>query len=399
MMQKAISGNAKIVRDINRSMILNIIRKNQPISRSRIAGMTGLNKSTVSSIVTDLLKEELVYEQKNEDRNVGRNPIDLSIRLGRSLIGAINIDSAVTCIAVVDIDGTILAESKFDTKPGDPKIFISRCVKRLQTLCSRSDVRKLEGLGVSVAGIVDSKDLVVDFAPNLGWEDFNIGQEFLKHMPDLKIIAVGNDAKASALAELWFGAQKGGLSNFVFLSIGDGIGSGVVVEGKLLQGEFQAAGEVGHMILIEGGEKCVCGNNGCWERYASDTATVKRFLYEKHQDRGLLNHFQIDDILKLAENGDSTAIKVLTETGEFLGLGIATIVKAFDPHAIIIGGRITRAWDIIYPRILQEVEKRAFYGRNKNIIITPTSLNVRPRLLGAATLAIKEIFDDYKITI
>ncbi len=361
--------------------------------------MTGLNKSTVSSIVTDLLKEELVYEQKNEDRNVGRNPIDLSIRLGRSLIGAINIDSAVTCIAVVDIDGTILAESKFDTKPGDPKTFISRCVKRLQTLCSRSDVRKLEGLGVSVAGIVDSKDLVVDFAPNLGWEDFNIGQEFLKHMPDLKIIAVGNDAKASALAELWFGAQKGGLSNFVFLSIGDGIGSGIVVEGKLLQGEFQAAGEVGHMILIEGGEKCVCGNNGCWERYASDTATVKRFLFEKHQDPGLLNHLQLDDILKLAENGDSTAIKVLTETGEFLGLGIATIVKAFDPHAIIIGGRITRAWDIIYPRILQEVEKRAFYGRNKNIIITPTSLNVRPRLLGAATLAIKEIFDDYKITI
>jgi predicted NBD/HSP70 family sugar kinase len=398
-MQKTISGNAKIVRDINRAMILNIIRKNQPISRSTIARMTGLNKSTVSSIVTDLLQEELVYEQVKEDRNVGRNPIDLSLKLGRSFIGAINIDSAFTYIGVVDIDGSILAESKFDTRPANPASFISLCVKKLNSLCSKANIKKLEGLGISVAGIVDSIDLVVDFAPNLGWEDLNIGKEFLKHLPELKIIAVGNDAKSSALAELWFGEQGVDLSNFVFLSIGDGIGAGIVVEGKLLQGEFQAAGEVGHMILIEGGDKCVCGNYGCWERYGSDIATVKRYLKEKKRDNRIPDDFSIDEILKLSNNGDEIAKKVLTETGEFLGLGIATIVKAFDPHAIIIGGRITQAWNIIYPQILKEVEKRAFYSRNKNIIIIPTSLRVSPRLLGAATLAIKEIFDDYKITI
>ncbi len=398
-MQKTISGNAKIVRNINRAMILNLIRKNQPISRTKIAKMTGLNKSTVSSIVTDLLQEELVFEQINADRNVGRNPIDLSLKLGKSLIGAINIDSAVTCLAVVDIDGSILTESKFDTKPEIPEKFISQCVEELNILCRRLNVGKLEGLGISVAGIVDSKDLMVDFAPNLGWEDFNIGEEFLKHLPDLQIIAVGNDAKSSALAELWFGGQGVTLSNFVFLSIGDGIGSGVVVEGKLLEGEFQAAGEVGHMILIEGGEQCVCGNYGCWERYASDTATVKRYLKEKYGSTDQHNNLIIDDILEMANNGNELARKVLNETGDYLGLGIANIVKAFDPHAIIIGGRITRAWDIIYPQILKEVEKRAFYGRHKNIIILPTSLKVRPRLLGAATLAIKEIFDDYKIMI
>ncbi len=397
-MQKTISGNAKIVRDINRSMILNIIRKNQPISRARIAKMTGLNKSTVSSIVADLINEELIYEQINQDRNIGRNPIDLSIKLGRSLIGAINIDSAVTCIAIVDIDGTILAESKFDTKPKDPKSFVSLCVRKLKALCKRSKIEKLEGLGISVAGIVDSRVLRVDFAPNLGWENFNIGEEFIKHMPDLKIIAVGNDAKASALAELWFGDQGADLSNFVFLSVGDGIGAGIVVEGKLLQGEFQAAGEVGHLILIEGGEQCVCGNYGCWERYASDTATVKRYC-SKIKNKASDENCTLDYILKKAEQGDEIATDVLNETGDFLGLGIATIVKAYDPHAIVIGGRITSAWDIIHPRILEEVEKRAFYGRHKNIIIIPTSLKIRPRLLGAATLAIKEIFDDYKIMI
>lgn len=397
-MQKTISGNAKIVRDINRAMILNMIRKNQPISRSKIASLTGLNKSTVSSIVSDLLEEELVFEQINADRNVGRNPIDLSLKLGRSFIGAVNIDSAVTYLAVADIDGSIQGESNFETRPDDPKEFINRCVKELNSLCVRLEIDKLEGLGISVAGIVDSKDLIVDFAPNLGWEDFKIGDEFLKHMKDLKIIAVGNDAKASALAELWFG-QGVDLSNFVFLSIGDGIGAGIVVEGKLLEGEFQAAGEVGHMILIERGEKCVCGNYGCWERYASDSATVKRYYMERNGSSGHPNNIMIDDILKRANEGDKLSKKVLTETGEFLGLGIATIVKAYDPHAIIIGGKIIHAWDIIYPQIFKEVEKRAFYGRNKNIIIIPTSLRVRPRLLGAATLAIKEIFDDYKIII
>jgi len=398
-MQKTISGNAKIVRDINRAMILNLIRKSQPISRSKIATLTGLNKSTVSSIVSDLILEELVFEQMNADRNVGRNPIDLSLQLGRSFIGAINIDSSVTSIAIADIDGSILGDSSFETKSDKPEKYVARCVRELKDLRSRLKIERLEGVGISVAGIVDSKDLMVDFAPNLGWEDFNIGNEFLKHLPELKIIAVGNDAKASALAELWFGAQGVDLSNFVFLSIGEGIGAGIVVEGKLLEGEFQAAGEVGHMILIERGEKCVCGNYGCWERYASDSATVKRYFIEKYGTSKHLNNIKIEDIVKMANEGDKLSKKVLNETGEFLGLGIATIVKAYDPHAIIIGGKITQAWEIIYPHIFKEVEKRAFYGRHKNIIIIPTSLKVRPRLLGAATLAIKEIFDDYKIMI
>lgn len=361
--------------------------------------MTGLNKSTVSSIVNDLLTEELIFEQIKEDRKIGRTPIDLLLRLGKTFIGAINIDSAVTHIAIVDIDGSVLAKSEFNTVHKNPGAFISRCVKNLKNLCRRNNIKKLEGVGISVAGIVDSQNLIVDFAPNLDWENIKIGEEFLKHMPDLKIIAVGNDAKSSALAELWFGTQGVGLSNFVFLSIGEGIGAGIVVEGKLLEGEFQAAGEVGHMILIEGGENCVCGNYGCWERYASDNATVKRYLSEKYNGKKHINEINLDEILDLAENGDSLAKKILNETGQFLGSGIATIVKAFDPHAFIIDGGITRAWDIIYPQIIKEVEKRAFYGRHKNIIIIPTSLKVRPRLLGAATLAIKEIFDDYKITI
>ena len=396
--ENVIGGNAKVVRNINRSMILNIVRNKQPISRTKIAGLTRLNKSTVSSIVTDLINEELVYEEKVSDPNVGRNPVNLSLKLGRYLVGAISIDAALTRFAVTDIDGSVLGTSFIDYKPGTPEEFLEKCEQELDKLCKQLKVKKLEGLGISVAGIVDSKNMIVNFAPNLGWEDYNVGNTIKELWPGVSILTVGNDAKCSALAELWFGAHKLNLSNFVFLQVGPGIGSGIVVEGKILDGEFHASGEVGHTVLYEGGEECTCGNRGCWEKYASDRATISRYIKQKNGSANILN-VSIDGIIKAAIDNDKTARHVLTETGYYLGLGISNIIKIIDPHVIIVGGRIVQAWDIIYPQIALEVKNRTFYGKKKIISILPTSLTVRPRLLGAATLAIKVIFDDYKITI
>lgn len=394
-----ISGNAKVVRNINRAMILNIVRTRQPISRTKIAALTGLNKSTVSSIVTDLLEENLIYEEITSDQNIGRNPINLSLKLGKYLVGAINIDSTITRFAISDVDGSILGTSTIYTESKNPEAFIQKCVQELKTLQAKVKIDSLVGIGVSIAGIVDSKKLIVNFAPNLGWEEFKIGEVILSVCPDIKILAVGNDAKCSALAELWFGTHGINLSNFVFLSIGAGIGSGIVVEKKILDGEIHASGEFGHMIIYEGGEVCLCGNQGCWETYASDRSTVKRFINKKFGDTNPPHNVVIDDIIELANQNDSVAVETLTQTGYYLGLGIANIVKAIDPHAIILGGRITQVWDLIYPEITKVVNKRAFYGKKKNILILPTSLQESPRVIGAATLAIKEIFDDYKIMV
>ncbi len=393
-----ITGNAKVLRGINRGMILNIIREKQPISRINIARLTGLNKSTVSSIISELLKDDLIFEEVNEDQNVGRNPINLSLKLGKYYVGAINIDSSLTRFAVADIDGSVKGTSSFETESKEQNKFIEKCAAEILRLCKNHGISRLEGLGVSVAGIVDSEKLTVNFAPNLGWEDFNIGALLKEKLPQVKNISVGNDAKSSALAELWFGSHELDLSNFVFLSIGQGIGSGIVVENKLLNGEFQASGEFGHMIIYEGGELCTCGNNGCWEAYASDRAIVKRYIEKKP---GKIDHsvdFIAQDIIDLAKKNDAVAIEILKQTGYYLGLGIANIIKAIDPHAIIIGGKITQVWDIIYPEIMTIVKQRAYFGKKKNIKILPTTLTTLPRLMGAATLAIEEIFDGYKIT-
>ncbi|HSR17942.1 MAG TPA: ROK family protein, partial [Ignavibacteriaceae bacterium] len=312
---------------------------------------------------------------------------------------AISIDAALTRIAIADIDGSIRGTCSITTEPQHPENFIKNCLAELNRLRIENNLSELHGLGFSIAGIVDSKKLIVNFAPNLGWENFNLGEAVKKLLPDIEILAVGNDAKNSALAELWFGNHGMNLANFVFLQVGPGIGSGIVVGNKILDGEFHASGEVGHMIIFEGGELCVCGNHGCWERYASDRATISRYEVKKFGSMDQINNITVDDIVKNANNNDEVAREVLSQTGYYLGMGISNIIKAYDPHAIIVGGRIIQAWDLIYPEIIEVVNQRAFYGKKKNSIILPTSLKIRPRLLGAATLAIKEIFNDYKITI
>ena len=378
-------------------MILNLIRERQPISRIKIAGLTGLNKSTVSSIVSELLKEDLVYEQVSADPNIGRNPIDLYLKLNKYFVAAINIDSGLTRIAILDIDGSLKDLFTLETSQDNPESFIESSIDKLNELLQKNNIESLLGLGISIAGIVDSQNLVVNYAPNLGWNNFDLGGIIKRKCPEIKYISIENDAKASALAELWFGENKINLSNFVFLSVGPGIGSGIIVDSQLVHGEFQAAGEFGHMTLFDGGEQCVCGSLGCWEAYASDRATVDRYVRQKENTSKTNVEVLIQDILDRAEAGDELAKEVLTKTGYYLGVGISNIIKIIDPSTIIIGGKITQAWNLIYPQIMNVIEKRAFYDVNKEIKILPTSLKVRPRLLGAATLAIEKIFKEFTL--
>lgn len=395
-----ISGNAKLVRNINRAVILNLIREKQPISRIEIARLSGLNKSTVSSIVAGLLEEGLIFEEVEPNQNVGRNPISLYLKLGTHRVGAINIDSPTTRLAIADLDGSVKVAATLEQRTESPEKFIRACVAKLFKLRDQLQIDHLEGIGVSIAGIVDPVQAKVVFAPRLGWEDFAIGKLLAQLCPEEGIIVIDNDAKASALAELWYGNHDLKLSNFVFLAVGPGIGTGIVVDKEVIHGNSYAAGEFGHMTLFEGGELCSCGNYGCWEAYASDRATVKRYMMQKQIDPSAASQVMLQDIIDGAvQRHENLARDILRQTGHYLGMGMADIIKAVDPEAIIIGGRITNAWDIVYPEIMQTLSIRAFFGKNRKIRILPTALvSVRPRLLGAATLAVKEIFSDFKIT-
>lgn len=393
-----ITGNVKVVRSINRAMILNLIRTKQPIPRTEIAKITGLNKSTVSSIVSSLLQEDLIYEELTNDQNVGRSPVNLFLSKNRYHAGAINIDAETTSLAVVDIDGGIKGTSALRTDAGNMKAFLEVCTKEIRRLCNENNVEALEGIGITMGGIVDSNGPVISFSPGLPWENINIREVISRGWPELKIISIGNDAKSSALAELWFGSAAVRLSSFVLVSIGSNISSGIVIDDRLLEGGARASGEFGHITIIEGGKVCECGNRGCWEIYASDRATLKRYGEKASSKEVRREEVSLQRIITLAEEGDPFAVSTLKETGYYLGLGITNIILSIDPEAVILSGGITRAWSIIYPEIMKVVKERTSSGRERNIEILPSSLSERSRLLGAATLVIKEIFDYYRIT-
>lgn len=394
-----IIGNAKIVRNINRAVILNMIREKQPISRAKIAALTKLNKSTVSSIVANLLEDGLVFEEIDADGNIGRNPKNLHLKLGEHFVGAINIDSHLTRMAVIDIDGSVVDSTEIESRPQEYERFLRVCLHHLFALQGKLGNKSMKGIGVSVAGIVDTLHSRVLYAPNLGWENFEIGQAIRTDGKFEGILVIENDAKASALAEMWFGRHDIDLTNFVFLSVGPGIGTGIVVDKKLVDGEHHAAGEFGHMVLFEGGELCSCGNHGCWEAYASDRSTARRYGASKHLSPQARQEVALQHVIDATRDGDDVARQTLIRTAYYLGMGIANIIKAIDPKAIVIGGRITQVWELIYPEIMQVVIRKAFFGKKRKVDIVPTSLSIRPRLLGAATLAIKELFSDYRIVL
>jgi predicted NBD/HSP70 family sugar kinase len=397
--RQLVSVNSKVGRDINRSIVLNSIRERQPISRTTISILTGLNKSTVSDIVADLIKENLIEEDLDRNQKVGRNPINLRVKKGLHFIGAIYFASTKTELAVIDIDGTIKNKCEIETEMNQPKRFIARCLEQLNKLREKSGCSQFRGIGVSVAGIVDSMQSKVIYAPNLGWENLDLGDLIHDLEPDVELITIENDAKASALAEFLLGHHESTPASIVFLSVGYGIGSGIVLDNHILTGHSHAAGEFGHMTIVEGGELCSCGNQGCWEVYASDRATIRRYgkLKGIHPDKQ--QNILMSDIIDAAKRDESFAKEALSITAQYMGLGIANIIRSFDPEVIIIGGLVTQVWDMVYPGIMEIVSKRGFFGNQRNTEILPTSMVGSPPLLGAAALSIRKIFADYRIAL
>ncbi len=391
--------NAKVARNINRAIVLNLIRARQPISRASISNITGLNKSTVSHIVSMLVEEHLVEEELESNREIGRNPLNLRILSGRHFVGAMYFETARTQIAVADIGGAIRNKIEIETESARPKEFLKRCLRQLKILGDGVRMFQLKRLGITVAGIVDAHRANVVYAPNLGWENVELGSMVRELEPTIEEVAVENDAKACALAELLLGKHRSLSGSLVFLSVGYGIGAGVVLDNRILGGNSHAAGEFGHMTIVEGGEPCSCGNAGCWEVYASDRATVRRYA----QGKGIMEDEAVQvcmqRIVSAANGGDPRAQRELRTTGEYLGRGIANIIRSFDPELIIIGGMVTQAWNTVYPEIMAAVNRRGFFGKERNATILPTSLLDSPPLLGAAALSIRSIFEDHRINL
>jgi predicted NBD/HSP70 family sugar kinase len=375
------------MRAINRQIVLNYVRDRGPISRAEIARRTKLQRSTVSEIVDSLLEEGLIEEVGAGRSTGGRCPTLLALRTtGAAAIG-IDIAPTRTTVATSDLAGGLLESEEFETDH-DFERTIARAVSAARRLTERGG-GKIEGIGVSLPGLVDSSKGRLLYVPYFNWRDLDIGAR-IAESTGLKV-TIDNDANAAALAELWFGrADVSEARDFIMVFIAEGVGAGIIFDRQVYRGEGGAAGEFGHMIIGDRAPvPCSCGSYDCWEAFASGRAAVAR--YAKLAGAGSARAMSFAQLIDRALAGESAAREALGETARFLGIGISNLIVGFSPEVVIVGGAITRAWDLVSD-LFSETVRRSVRRDLPFTRIIPSTIGDRASLMGALSLVLADKF-------
>jgi len=392
-------ASSETARDINRRIVLNLVRKHQPISRASLARQSGMQRSTVSAITEQLIAERWVVEGATGHLPRGRKPTFLHLNADRAGIIGVDIHPDVTMLAVSSMDMRIMAHESMPTGR-DPKDFIERLGRRIKDLMRAHPKSSYEGIGISVPGRIDIASQRLAFAPNLHWSDvdFKTPLEKLTGVP----VELENAANACALAELWSARHGENVSNLIAVTVSEGIGVGMVMNGQLLRGSQGITGEFGHVSLGMNGPECRCGNHGCWEVMASNAAAVRyyaEFSSSRKGDVGTKSNMSpvpFSDLLRLVEQGDPKACKALDQMARHIGAGLAILVTGLAPDLLVVVGEITRAWKRVGPIIMEAVQKRSFTHASTRIV--PTDPEAWPRLRGAIALVAQKHFTALQIS-
>jgi predicted NBD/HSP70 family sugar kinase/predicted transcriptional regulator len=375
-------ARSNTIRDINRQIVLNYVRDCEPISRAEIARETELQRSTVSLIIEDLLKDGFIEEIGVGASNGGRKPTMLVLKKGFPVAIGVDITPVNTTIAMADLAGNILVKESFLTNPVFD-ITLENIISCLQKFIEKVENPSFLEIGISLPGLVDQLSGRLIFIPYFGWKDIDIGNK-IKEKTGLNV-KIDNDANAIALAELWFGKSSSGKTkNFITLLVAEGIGTGIVFDGQIYRGENGIAGEFGHMIVgTESLVDCSCGSRDCWEAFTSDRATVARYK----QLSGNTNEITIDEILDLTQAGDEVALKTIKETLYYVGIGLSNLVVGFSPQEIIVNGKISRFLFLLEQDLPSTIKRSVLKGLPTPPIKAST-LGGNPTLMGAVSLGL-----------
>jgi predicted NBD/HSP70 family sugar kinase len=362
-------------RRINRDIVLELIRENQPLSRADLSRRSGLQRSTVSQIVEQLIREGWVRDGSVANLPRGRRPTMLGLNEELGVI-AIDIHPQSATVAVVDLNGRLLSRSQVPVT-SDPEASTRRMNEAMLRMRKSLPRHSIQGIGISVPGRVDPETQRLIFAPNLNWPDFDLrGAITAKmHLP----VKMDNAANACLLAELMFG-HFDGVGNIVLVTVSEGVGTGLFANGHLITGKGGRAGEFGHAPLDLSGPQCACGRRGCWEVFASCRAALR--YYREHQPDAPAVTFH--ELLHLVEEGDPGANYALETQAKQIGRGLGLLIAGLAPELILIAGDVTAAWNRVGPIIEREAAGFAVAGAPPRIL--PTHESEIARLRGAAAL-------------
>ncbi|QIB27036.1 ROK family transcriptional regulator [Caloranaerobacter azorensis] len=405
-MTKLNIADKSLIRQINMSAILQVIREKEPISRAEISKLTGLNPATVSNNVSNLIQMKIVREIGSGESSGGRKPVLLELNPKAFYIIGVDMGTTKVITAVTDIEGKIVKKvvMRFP-KDRTVKVVIDIIKDSIYKVIEGSNIEvdKILGIGMGVHGLVDCDKGISIYAPAFDWHNIDIKKIFEDEFS--VPVNIDNDARVMALGEKWFGRAKNAL-DFVCLNIGTAIGSGIYLNGELYRGSSFGAGEIGHINIVNRGPRCNCGNYGCLEVMASGPAIVDRFIERINCGEkskvidfvdGNLSNITGEIIFKAAIEGDELSKTILNETGRYIGLAVSVIINLLNPEMILIGGGVSKAGEFIFDAIKDTVFQKSMKHNVENTYIGPTGLGENCGVIGAATLILKDIFKAPKL--
>src|SRR5215203_4829244 len=346
-----------------RSLLLRLIRAAQPITRTEIAQRLKIDRSTVTENTRELINRGILREDVRDRETETRRSRVLSYAdKGEYFIG-INLGVRHSQIGTTTLGGEVENEVEFET-PKTAAATLSLATEHIRKIVGDNAGKTLRLIAASIPGMTDSKRREVLFAPNLNWRGIDIAGSFQRvvQVP----VVVENDATAAAMfeARLKIGeSSDGAASNFILVRSGTGIGVGMVIGSEVYRGTGLGrgiAGEFGHMTIVAGGKSCVCGNQGCWEKYASASSAASLYLGDRPLRPGQIMPRFVEIVAK-AENGETRARRSLEKVGDYLGIGIANVIMGAGVPRVIISGRLVYGWRFIVEP-LHEAIRRSIIG-------------------------------------
>ncbi|WP_245733132.1 ROK family transcriptional regulator [Salipaludibacillus aurantiacus] len=399
------TGSFEGMKSMNRSTILNIIRLEGSISRAEIAKRTKLTPPTVGTLVQELLEEKLIVEERGVGKiQGGRKPLMLSVN--STAFYAVGIYAAAEVIRTVmaTLDGTIIAEKEIRMKSPPPMdMFLESLASSVYEVLkvNSTPLDSVIGIGVGMHGLVDSEKGIAIFSPHLNLENIPL-KRYLEDEFSVPVL-VENDVRTLTLAESWFGKGKG-VSHFLCVSIGLGIGSGIVIDNKLYHGPAHSAGEIGHTIVDVNGPRCHCGNYGCLEAYASEFAIMEQVqkrlrlgkrsvLQEWVEENGDLT---MDMIYEASKRKDPLTLEVIEDAGRYLGIAIGNVVNMLTPSKVVLEGKLFRTGEPLLSPLEEMMRKCSVRSVQDTTELAVSSLGKKGMVTGAFTLVINQLFDTGK---
>ncbi len=391
------------LRESNLSVVLRFIYHEAPLSRSQLAGITGLNKSTISSLVEDLLSRRLIHETGMNSAGKGRPATLLEINPEAGVVLAVELGVDFVGAAIIDFKGSILWR-RLDA--ADPAASQEKTLGQTMALVEetirvcRQQQRRILGLSFSIPGTVDLDEGVLIFAPNLNWRNVPLRKMFSGYT-GLKVF-IENDANAAAIAEHLFGVARN-LHDFLFVYAGVGLGGGLFLNDKLYRGKGGYAGEIGHTPIIAEPfqNPCQCGNLGCWETYANQFSILRRVetRLEREPEGSVIPALMLEQqsalslglVKQAAEAGDPHALAALAEAGSAMGTGFAVLVNLFNPEKIVLGGPVSIAGEFLMPSIRESVAEHAMQEILAQTEINLSAFGPDASLVGAAAVVVDDV--------